>query len=95
MKYVIDIDDTILFTTIKENGKYDLLSWNKKMVDKINKLYYCGHTVVLWTGRHWDKLMLTKKQLLKIGVRYHTLVMAKPTADIYIDDKAMRPEEFI
>lgn len=94
MKYVIDIDDTILYSQIDENGQYELIGYNKKIVAKINKLYYSGHTIVLWTGRHWNHLTLTKKQLMKIGVRYTTLVMAKPTADFYVDDKALRPDEF-
>lgn len=94
MKYIFDIDDTILFTSYKDNKKYDLLDYDKKMVEKINKLYYNGHQVILWTGRHWDKLQETKNQIDLIGVRYHTLLMGKPAADYYIDDKALRPQEF-
>ena len=90
MKYVVDIDDTL----IKTDENYNLLKINRKLVDKINDLYYNGHTIVIWTGRHWDKLRHTIDQLEEIGVRYNTLLMAKPTADIYIDDKAMTPQQF-
>ena len=90
MRYVFDFDGTIVNTDLE----YNILSVDKKMVEKINNLYYKGHTVIIWTGRHWDKLDLTKKQLEKIGVGFHTLLMAKPTADYYIDDRAMDPEKF-
>jgi hypothetical protein len=91
MKIVVDIDDTLM----KTDKEYNLLKTNKKLVDKINDLYYNGHTIVVWTGRHWDKLQFTIDQLIKIGVRYDTLLMAKPAADIYIDDKAIQPQDFI
>ena len=48
-------------------------------------------------GRSGDKcsrakkegLILTKKQLKKWDVKYHKLLMCKPSYDLYIDDKAL------
>ena len=39
------------------------------------------------TGINWRET--TEQQLLKWNVRYHKLFMDKPTADFYIDDKAI------
>lgn len=90
MRYVFDIDNTILFT----DKSYNIQSVNKKLIKKINALYKKGHTIIIWTGRHWDKLQLTVEQLETSGLNYTTLLMAKPAADFYIDDKSMKPEEF-
>ena len=93
MKYVIDIDDTILYSELKD-GHYILKGHNKKVVEKINKLYQ-DNEIIIHTGRHWNKLIETQKQLDEVGVKYNTLVMGKPCADYYIDDKSIRPDEFI
>lgn len=45
--------------------------------------------IVVYTARHWDYLQLTEMQLRQWGVPYNALVMGKPSADIYIDDRAI------
>ncbi len=95
MKYVIDIDGTIFNSRLTAEGKYELESVNIPMVQKINALHEDGHEVILWTGRHWNHLDVTISQLWMSNVRYTTLVMGKPVADVYVDDLAMRPEEFL
>lgn len=95
MKLVFDIDDTILFSKIRDDGSYELIGWNNSMIAKINRLHKEGAEIILHTGRHWNHLQLTISQLNRACVKYHTLVMGKPVADRYIDDKAMRPEEFL
>ncbi len=95
MRYVFDIDDTILYSTVKENGEYNLTGCNRPLIDKINRLYSAGDVIIIQTGRHWNHLELTIEQLKGAGVHYDTLLMGKPVADFYVDDKAMRPEEFL
>ena len=69
--------------------------WNN--IDKINKLYDEGNTIVYWTARgsrtkiNWYDL--TKKQLDEWGVKYHELFVDKPYYDLFIDDKTLRIEE--
>lgn len=94
MTFVFDLDDTILFSTYNDNKVYDLKGHNKKVVESINKLYD-DNTIIIHTARHWNDLQFTIKQLKEIGCKYHTLVMGKPTGDYFIDDKALRPEEFL
>ena len=90
MRLVFDIDDTILFC----DKEYKIKYCDHKMVGSINELHSKGHIIIIWTGRHWDKLQHTENQLKEIGLKYNTLLMAKPTADYYIDDKSIKPGEF-
>lgn len=41
---------------------------------------------------NWRKI--TEKQLLRWGVKYHELILNKPSADIYIDDRC-RNDDFL
>ena len=95
MRYVIDIDNTIFYSEVDENGDYTLVGENRELIDRINKLHSEGNEIILWTGRHWNHLKITEEQLWLSGVRYNTLIMGKPVADFYIDDKAITPEEFL
>jgi len=94
MKYVVDIDDTLLYSDY-EDGSYVLKSANIPLIDKINKLYEKGNEIILYTGRHWNHLKVTIQQLKEYGVMYHSLIMGKPVGDFYIDDKAITPDTFL
>ena len=92
---MIDIDGTILYSKVNDNGSYIVTGINHEIVTVINRMYDDGHSIVLWTARHWNHLIDTKNQIDEIGIKYHSLNMGKPYADIYVDDRSMRPEEFI
>jgi hydroxymethylpyrimidine pyrophosphatase-like HAD family hydrolase len=94
MTYVVDIDDTLLFSRLEADGSYTLLSKNVKLIDVLNDLKKKDNNIILYTGRHWNHLNVTIEQLKDAGVNYDTLVMGKPVGDYYIDDKAWRPEQF-
>lgn len=99
MVYVIDIDNHILFSrVVKEKSwikkllfkrvySYELHSWDKEEIAKMNKHYDKGDRIVLYTGRRGDIRRLTKIQLAMAGVKYHKLVMDKPVG-IYVDKEA-------
>lgn len=93
MKYCFDIDDTILQTDFIDN-KYYVEKENKNIIKIINRLFNNGNVIILHTARHWDQLKATIAQVERAGVEYTTIVCGKPTADYYVDDKALRPEEF-
>lgn len=92
--FVFDIDGVILNTELTKEG-YDVLSYSRPIVEKINHYYDRGNTIILWTGRHWNHLRVTELQLKHAGVKYHSLVLGKPAADYYIDDKAVSTEDFL
>jgi histidinol phosphatase-like enzyme len=84
--------DGVLLTQDKDNPSlYNKARPIQKNIDKLNKMYDDGNTIVLWTARgstsQIDHRELTKKQLEIYGVKYHTLRMDKPYYDFMIDDK--------
>ena len=66
-------------------------------IEKINKLYDEGNTIVYWTARgsrkQKDWTELTRKQLNEWGAKYHELRCDKPFYDLFIEDKSLRIEE--
>lgn len=93
MKYCVDIDGTLLYSKF-DGREYNIVDKNEKLISILNRLYNEGHMVVLHTGRHWDRLDITIEHLREAGVLYTTLVMGKPAADFYIDDRGISPDVF-
>lgn len=87
--YYIDIDDTIC--TLSGSMQYDTAEPIPLAIDKVNRLYSEGHTIIFWTARGTqsglDWRQLTESQLLSWGVQYHDLKFGKPAYDYFIDDK--------
>ena len=69
----------------------------KENIEKINKLYDQGNTIVYWTARGSRKQIdwtnLTRQQLEDWGAKYHELRVDKPFYDLFIEDKSLRIEE--
>ena len=92
----VDIDGTLLYSIFDaEKCEYFVVEPRRKIIKKINELYDVGHRVIINTGRHWNHMKTTITQLNLYGVKYHSLVMGKIPADIIIDDKSMKPEDFL
>ena len=87
----IDIDETICETP--ENRDYTLSVPIAENIEKANKLYDDGHTIVYWTARGsvsgHDYTELTNRQLKEWGVKCHEVRLGKPYYDLFIDDKNM------
>ena len=64
-----------------------------KAVEKINQLYNDGHQIWIFTSRGsktgLDWRMFTEKQLSEWGIKYHKLIMGKPSFDVLVDDRAV------
>lgn len=103
IKYVFDIDGTICTNT---SGNYDKAIPFEERIKKINKLYDEGHYITLFTARGMGSTnnnqiiainkyySFTEQQLKRWNVKYHSLILGKPTADFYIDDKGVNDEQF-
>jgi hypothetical protein len=65
-------------------------------IRRINSFYDEGHYIIYHTGRGTltgeDWRRVTECQLNEFGAKYHELIMGKPAADIYIDDRAVNIE---
>jgi hypothetical protein len=95
MIYCFDIDGTLCSNT---NGDYGQAKPFHERIVKVKSLYKAGHTIKLFTARgsttgtDWRKL--TERQMLEWNVTYHELIMGKPEADVYVDDKAFNADEW-
>lgn len=93
--FCFDIDGVI--ATITPVSQYHAARPITETVNIINELYKQGHTIVLFTARGTetgiDWREITRDQMSLWGVKYHRLLLGKPAADYYIDDKLISVEE--
>tara|TARA_Y100000590_G_C15703823_1_gene1007800 strand:+ start:2050 stop:2415 length:366 start_codon:yes stop_codon:yes gene_type:complete len=90
--------DNVICTTKKAN--YSRAKPKKNVVKTINDLYQNGHYIKIFTARYMGRnnenqkkaykfgFNKTLKQLKKWNLKFHELILGKPTFDIYVDDKA-------
>lgn len=93
--YCFDIDGTLCAQEEKDYSKARPI---RKRIQRVNSLFEEGHRIVLFSARgsksglDWRDLTLV--QLEEWGVNFHELILGKPHADFYIDDKAIHPDHF-
>ena len=96
MTYIIDIDETICYYEGDRNYPEALPFISN--IEKINKLYDSGNTIIYWTARgtvtgiNWREI--TENQLKLWGAKYHELNFFKPNYDVFICDKAINARQF-
>lgn len=103
-RIIVDIDDTLC---IVKNRDFINAVPIQKVIDKVNEYYDKGYEIVISTARGQNSCntpeemqnkyeKITKEWLNKAGVKYHKLEIGyKQNADMYVDDKAIRPDEFV
>ena len=109
MRYCVDIDGTICTPTIgrdyhKAEPWQDRIKVLNKLYDEGNHIIYftaramgrfSGHYHYIASEKAKEVLFdLTKQQLNDWGVKYHELIMGKPHADLFIDDKGINCDDF-
>ena len=104
MRYCFDIDGVIAIT---RGTDYRASEPNRETIERINALYDAGHTIVLHTARGMGTLEgdlsrvhqvwfdFTFQQMRTWGLRFHELFLGKPWADVYVDDKGVRFDDWI
>ena len=106
---VMDIDNTLSFSdTYGDVNAYANAKPNKDIIKVMQKMDKLGYTFILHTSRGYiscneDTAAAEKKYreqietwMHKHNVPYEKLVFGKPYAAIaYVDDKGLRPDEFI
>lgn len=103
-RIVMDVDDVI---STHKNRDYENAIPNLKVIDKMQALASQGIDFVLFTARGQvscggdiKKIEETKGPVLrawlkKYNVPYSELRFGKPIGDVYVDDAAMTPDEFL
>ena len=103
MKIVCDLDGTLCTITF---GDYKQAKPFSERIARLNEATAAGHTVEVFTARgmgtfrglrilaylKWYRL--TRRQLASWGLNYNRLTLGKPSGDLYIDDKALLPNDF-
>jgi 3-deoxy-manno-octulosonate cytidylyltransferase (CMP-KDO synthetase) len=90
-----DLDGTLCSNTFGEYERAEPFAW---AIERLNRLADAGHRVVIHTARgtatglDWSEL--TREQLQLWGVVYHELRFGKPSADVYVDDRAVRTDDW-
>jgi hypothetical protein len=93
--YCFDIDGTICSQV---RGDYNKAQPFVERIEHINDLYADGHVIKLFTARgatsgiDWEND--TKSQLASWGLKYHELILGKPHADVFVDDKSVHPDSY-
>ena len=92
-----DLDNTLCIT---KKNHYIQSKPIKKNIKLVNKLYDDGYKIKIFTARFMGRsnenqnlakkrgFEMTKKQLKKWDLKYHKLILGKPTYDFIVDDKA-------
>lgn len=92
---VFDLDGT-LCTTVGTD--YELSEPIVSRIALVNQMFDDGWTIIIFTARGTlsgiDYLGLTRKQLSTWGVKHHQLILGKPAADLYVDDKGVSDISF-
>jgi len=91
----LDLDGVLC----KNVGEYEERCPFPDRVGLVNELHAQGHTIVIDTARGSvsgnDWMGRTLKQLEGWGLKFDRLLVGrKPAADVYVDDRAISPEEF-
>ena len=101
---VTDVDDTILFT---ENRDYENSRPNEPVVEGLRRLKEKGWKIILMSargmGRSNGDIETVSEEVTaeiqrfvdKYDVPCDDIILGKPWASYYIDDKAIRPDEFV
>ncbi len=85
-----DLDGTLCTNTYGAYEQAEPFPW---AIERLNELAHAGHRIVVFTARGTatgiDWRDTTRGQLERWGVRYHDLQLGKPSADVYVDDRAV------
>lgn len=94
-KYCFDLDGTLCTNT---EGDYEQALPFATRISRVNWLFEEGNEITIFTARgsetgiDWYKL--TELQLRSWGVKYSRLILGKPFAHLYIDDRAISDTDF-
>jgi glycerol-3-phosphate cytidylyltransferase len=103
MIYCFDLDNTLCQTN---GNNYSSSVPDYDMIRRVNYLYDDGNEIVIFTARGmttckgdhhlvYNKYYeLTKNQLDNWGIKYHRITLAKPSFDVFIDDKNKLIQDF-
>lgn len=89
---VVDMDGTIC----EERPTFErsLAKLLPGAVEGVKRLKNRGYFIVVYTARGWAEYSMTKQWLEDNGIWFDLLLCGKPHGDIWIDDRAVRFEDW-
>lgn len=103
-RIIVDIDETLCNVVNRDFANATPI---QEVIDKVNECHDKGYEIIISTARGQNSCntpeemrkkyeSVTKQWLEKAGIKYDRLEIGyKLNADYYVDDKAIRPEEFV
>ena len=91
--YCFDLDGNSCSNTYGAYERAEPYPW---AIERVNALARAGHRIIVFsargssTGIDWEST--TREQLARWSVSYDELVLGKPTADVFVDDRALTAE---
>jgi len=97
IRWCLDLDNTLVRT---EGSDYKNSTPIPEAVAKVQEYKRRGDHIIIMTARgassKKDWREFTAKQLKDFGIPYHQLIVGhKPSADLYIDDKAINVKDWL
>ncbi len=107
-KIIVDVDNTL--TIDSSSNSYNLKIPNKALIEKLKVYKKNGYEIILFSARNMKTfngdiskinkitLPVLTEWLQENNVEYDGIIMGKPWCGelgFYIDDKAIRPDEFV
>jgi hypothetical protein len=90
----IDIDGTLTNSVCWTEEEMEVAEPNQAVIDIVNG-WAKESFIVIYTARRDCFYQVTVNWLRKNGVIFHSISMGKMPADMYLDDLAFRPEEYL
>jgi len=92
MQIIIDLDGTIC--SEEKTFSRCMAKPISGAKESIDRLYDEGHIIIIYTTRTWMEFEMTSNWLKQNEFRYHQLIMGKPFGDYWIDDRAIKFENW-
>ena len=90
-----DFDGTLCSNTSGDYENAEPFPW---AIERVNALAAAGHRIIIFTARgtatgiDWEAT--TRAQLQRWGVRHDALHLGKPSAQVYVDDRAVHTDSW-
>ncbi len=92
-RYLVDFDGTLCNTSWGETG-WVMGEPMRDVIDAVNNAHNAGNEIVIFTSRPRREWEAVRSFLTENGVLFDK-VRHKPLAKGYIDDRGLRPNEFV
>jgi capsule biosynthesis phosphatase len=88
----VDLDGTLCYETDNPPSGYANAKPIKDNVEYVRLLKRNGYKITIHTSRHVEDKEITIKWLKSHNVPFDNIVLGKPLADYYVDDRNLKPE---